>query len=207
LIVAKGRPRSFDRDEALSQATMVFWKHGYDATSVAQLTEAMGIGAPSMCAAFGDKRALFEAALVHYMKTYGTFMARLFEESFGDTSLRLAIRQVLRDAAAMFTSTEHPRGCMLITAATNCAPESATIAKRLRELRAYTVQTLEARVSTAIASGELPNDVNPRELALYVSTVLQGLSAQARDGATKAELEAIVETAMRAWPRPRRTTR
>src|SRR5262245_39775992 len=78
LTVAKGRPRSFDRDEALTAATMVFWKYGYDASSVAQLTEAMGIGVPSMYAAFGDKRALFEEALVHYMKTHGSFMARLF---------------------------------------------------------------------------------------------------------------------------------
>jgi hypothetical protein len=94
---------------------------------------------------------------------------------------------------------------MLITAATNCAPESATIAKRLRDLRARTVQALEGRITGAIASGELPADVDARALALYVSTVLQGLSAQARDGATRADLEAIMDTAMRAWPRSRRT--
>jgi AcrR family transcriptional regulator len=205
LIVAKGRPRSFDRDEALARATMVFWKHGYDATSVAQLTEAMGIGVPSMYAAFGDKRALFEEALVHYMKTYGSFMGRLFEKPF-ERSVRAGIAQLLRDAAAMFTSSEHPRGCMLITAATNCAPESATIAKRLRDLRASTVRALEARIEGAIASGELPADTDARALALYISTVLQGLSAQARDGATRAELETIVDTALRAWPRSRRTT-
>lgn len=183
---------------------MVFWKHGYDATSVAHLTEAMGIGAPSMYAAFGDKRALFEEALVYYMKTYGSFMARLFDGRFEEQSVRAAIAQLLRDAATMFTSSDHPRGCMLITAATNCAPESATVAKRLRELRASTVEALEARISGAIARGELPADVDARALALYVSTVLQGLSAQARDGATRADLEAIVETAMRAWPRPRK---
>lgn len=203
----KGRPRSFDRDEALKQATMVFWKHGYDATSVAHLTEAMGIGAPSMYAAFGDKRALFEEALVHYMKTYGAFMGRLFEERSDQHSLRAAITQLLRDAAAMFTSADHPPGCMLISAATNCAPESAVIAKRLRELRTRTVQALERRISAAIAHGELPADVNARTLALYISTVLQGLSAQARDGATRSELEGIVERAMRAWPRAPRAGR
>lgn len=186
---------------------MVFWKHGYDATSVAHLTEAMGIGAPSMYAAFGDKRALFEEALGHYMKNHGSFMARLFEERFEQPSVRAAITQLLRDAAAMFTSPDHPRGCMLITAATNCAPESATIAKRLRDLRSSTVQALEARISGAIASGELRGDVNARALALYVSTILQGLSAQARDGASRTDLEAIVATAMRAWPRSHRTAR
>ena len=187
---------------------MVFWKHGYDATSVAQLTDAMGIGVPSMYAAFGDKRALFDEALLHYMKTYGAFMARLFDEpQFEKQSVRAAITQLLREAAAMFTSSDHPRGCMLITAATNCAPESAAIAKRLRELRVSTVRALEGHIAGAIAHGELPADVDARALALYVSAVLQGLSAQARDGATRADLEAIVDTAMRAWPRPRRTTR
>jgi TetR/AcrR family transcriptional regulator, copper-responsive repressor len=205
--MAKGRPRSFDRGEALTRATMVFWKHGYDATSVAHLTEAMGIGAPSMYAAFGDKRALFEEALAYYMKTYGSFMARLFEDRFEEKSVRAAIARLLRDAAAMFTSSDHPRGCMLITAATNCTPESASIAKRLRDLRSSTVQALEARITGAIESGELPAQVDPRALALYLSAVLQGLSAQARDGASRAELEAIVDTAMRAWPRARRTTR
>lgn len=186
---------------------MVFWKHGYDATSVAQLTEAMGIGVPSMYAAFGDKRGLFEEALVYYMKTHGAFMAQLFEDRAEKLSVRAEIAQLLRDAAAMFTSSDHPRGCMLITAATNCAPESATIAKRLRALRASTVHALEGRIAGAIASGELPAGVDAHGLALYVSTVLQGLSAQARDGATRPELEAIVETAMRAWPRSRRSMR
>jgi AcrR family transcriptional regulator len=203
LIVAKGRPRSFDREAALARATLVFWKHGYDATSVAQLTDAMGIGVPSMYAAFGDKRALFEEALGHYIRTYGSFMARLFEERRDGTSVRAGIAQLLREAAVMFTSSDHPRGCMLITAATNCAPESATVAKRLRELRTHTVQALEARIRGAIATGELPDDVDARALALYVSTVLQGMSAQARDGATRAELEGIVDRAMRAWPRSR----
>ena len=203
LNVVKGRPRSFDREQALTRATMVFWKHGYDASSVAQLMQAMGIGAPSMYAAFGDKRALFEEALAHYMKTYGAFMVRAFEEP----NVRVAIERLFRDAAAMFTSSDHPRGCMLITAATNCAPESVTIAKRLRDIRARTVQVLETRIVGAIKNGELPADADARALALYVSTVLQGLSAQARDGATRADLEAIVRTAMRAWPRSRRKTR
>jgi TetR/AcrR family transcriptional regulator, copper-responsive repressor len=197
--VAKGRPRSFDRDDALAQATLVFWEHGYDATSVAQLTEAMGIGAPSMYAAFGGKQALFEEALAHYMKSYGAFMLRAFEEP----NVRVAIEQLLHDAAAMFTDSGHPRGCMLVTAATNCAPESESVAKRLRDLRAFTVRTLEARIAGAIKNAELPADVDARRLALYFSAVLQGLSAQARDGATRADLQAIVQTAMAAWPRSR----
>lgn len=195
----KGRPRSFDRDAALARATKVFWKHGYDSTSVALLTEAMGIGAPSMYAAFGDKRALFEAALGHYIETYGAFMAHAFAEP----NVRVAVEQLFRNAAEMFTSSDHPPGCMLITAATNCAPESAAVAKQLRALRARTLDALAKRFELAIEQGQLPADVDVRGLALFFSTLLQGMSAQARDGATRAELEKVVQTALRAWPRTR----
>lgn len=205
--MAKGRPRSFDRDKALTRATMAFWKHGYDATSVAHLTEAMGIGAPSMYAAFGDKRALFEEALVHYMKTYGSFMGRLFDERFEDQSMRAAIAQLLRDAAAMFTSSDHPRGCMLITAATNCAPESAPVAKRLRELRASTVQA--SRPASRVRS-HVESCLQTWMHARWRSTSrlsFRGCRHKHETGPREPKLEAIVETAMRAWPRPRRTTR
>lgn len=163
---------------------------------MAQLTAAMGIGAPSMYAAFGDKRALFEQALGHYMRAYGSFMARAFEEP----DVRAAIDGMLRDAAAMFTSSGHPPGCLLITAATNCAPESATVAKRLRAIRAGTVTALAQRIARAIEAGDLPAHTDARALALFFSTVLQGMSAQARDGASRADLEAVRHSAMRAWP-------
>jgi AcrR family transcriptional regulator len=197
--VPKGRPRSFDRDDALDRATRVFWKHGYEATSVALLTESMGIGAPSMYAAFGDKRALFEKALGHYLQTYGSFMLRVLEEP----NVRVAIERMLRDAAAMFTSSEHPRGCMLIAAATNCAPESATVAKRLRTIRVRMVELLEERIAGAIENRQVPAHADARVLALFYATVLQGMSAQARDGASRAELETILQTAMCVWPRSR----
>jgi AcrR family transcriptional regulator len=199
--VPKGRPRSFDRDQALDRATKVFWKHGYEASSVALLTAAMRIGAASMYAAFGDKRALFEEAVGHYMRAYGAFMVRAFQEP----NARTAIEGMLRDAAAMFTSSDHPPGCMLITAATNCAPESATVAKRLRAIRASTVEILAERIGGAIKQGELPADTDARALALFFSTVLQGMSAQARDGASRADLEAVLQSAMRAWPGSRAT--
>jgi AcrR family transcriptional regulator len=178
---------------------MVFWKHGYDATSVALLTEAMGIGAPSMYAAFGDKRSLFEEAIEHYMKTYGAFMARAFQVQ--EPNVRAAIEQLLRDAAAMFTSSDHPRGCMLITAATNCAPESATVATRLRAIRTSAADALELRFNRAIETGELPESADARALAMFFTATLQGMSSLARDGASRADLERVLQSAMRAWPR------
>jgi AcrR family transcriptional regulator len=193
-----GRPRSFDRDDALKRALMVFWKHGYDATSIAQLTESMGIGAPSLYAAFGDKRALFDEALEYYAQTYGAFIM----QALGDTAdARTAVEALLHEAAEMFTSKEHPPGCLVISAATNCTPQSASVQKRLRSFRSLTVRTLEEKMERDQSAGRLPPDVDVRALALFYASMLQGMSAQARDGATRAELEAVADTALRAWPR------
>lgn len=189
--MTKGRPRSFDRNDALERAMLLFWKHGYDATSLALLTEAMGIGAPSLYAAFGDKRGLFKEALDHYMTSYGSFMRAVFDEP----EPRAAIERMLLEAAAMFTNSEHPPGCMVITAATNCAPGSAAVEKRLRSIRIGTVSALEEKIASVVAP-----QASARALALFFSATLQGMSAQARDGASRAELEAIARAALRAWP-------
>jgi AcrR family transcriptional regulator len=193
-----GRPRSFDRDDALKHAMMVFWKHGYEATSIALLTEAMGIGAPSLYAAFGDKRALFEEALDCYAKTYGAFTVQALRE---ETDARAAVERLLREAAVAFTSKDHPPGCLVVSAATNCSPQSASVQKRLKSLRSLTVRALEEKIASAKSGGRLPPGVDVRSLALFYSSMLQGMSAQARDGATREELEAIAATALRAWPR------
>jgi AcrR family transcriptional regulator len=192
--MTKGRPRSFDRDDVLNRAMLLFWKHGYDATSVSLLTEAMGIGAPSLYAAFGDKRALFKEALDHYMTTCGSFTVRAFQEA----DPRAAIEHLLLGAAAAFTSAGHPPGCMVITAATNCAPESAAVEKRLRLIRAGTVLAIEEKIANG--SRGTNSRAGAHALALFFSATLQGMSAQARDGASREDLEGIARAALRAWP-------
>jgi AcrR family transcriptional regulator len=193
-----GRPRAFDRDDALKRALMVFWKHGYDATSIALLTESLGIGAPSLYAAFGDKRALFDEALDYYAKTYGAFIVQTLRE---ETGARPAVERLLRQAAVMFAEKDHPPGCLVISAATNCSPRSASVQRRLRSFRAQTVRALEEKIESAKSGGDLPAHVDAHALALFYSSMLQGMSAQARDGASREELEAIAGTALRAWPR------
>ena len=162
---------------------MVFWKHGYDATSIAMLTKSMGVGAPSLYAAFGDKRALFDEALGYYAKTYGAFMVSVLPE---EPDARTAVERLLREAAAMF-----------------CAPQSASVQQSLRSFRASTVRALEDKIGAAKKTRRLPARVDARALALFYSAVLQGMSAQARDGATRTELDAIVDTALLAWPSSR----
>jgi AcrR family transcriptional regulator len=191
----RGRPRSFDRLTALEQATMAFWEHGYETTSVSDLTRVMGISAPSLYAAFGDKKTLFEEVVEAYATSYGAYGGRAFAE---ESTARAAIGRLLAEAAELFTESGHPRGCLMISAATNCStPE---VEESLRTRRNANLASFEARIRRDVESGELPADTDARALARFSGAVLQGMSQQARDGATVEELAAVAETAMRAWP-------
>jgi AcrR family transcriptional regulator len=191
----RGRPRSFDRETALEQAIKAFWEHGYEGTSVSDLTRVMGIGAPSLYAAFGDKRTLFDEVVVRYGATYGVFGGPAFDE---EPTVRGGVERMLREAAVAFTDPAHPRGCLVITAATNCTtPE---VEEALRERRNANIADIEARVAAAVAAGELPESADPAALARYTGAVFQGMSQQARDGATREDLEAVAKLAMSAWP-------
>lgn len=192
-----GRPRSFDRDAALESAISVFWEHGYEATSISMLSAALGLGAPSIYAAFGDKRALFTEALDRYLRTYGAFTR---EALAGEPHARDAVARLLHQAAAAYTRPDRPRGCLLISATTNCSPRSAGIAARLRDLRAAGLRALEDKIAGAVRSGDLPAGTDPHALAVFYAATLQGMSAQARDGATQSDLEQIADAALRAWP-------
>lgn len=158
------RRRSFDRDTALESALLEFWRYGYEATSIASLTAAMGIRPPSLYAAFGDKRRLFDAVIQRYQKTYGTFLARaLTEEPTG----RKAIGRLLRDAAAEYTNPAHPPGCLIISSAVNCGPESAQVEEAMRELREAAKAGIGARIARDVTAGLLPEDTDIDALAAF----------------------------------------
>ncbi|MEU9961939.1 TetR/AcrR family transcriptional regulator [Streptomyces sp. NPDC050982] len=192
----RGRPRSFDRETALEKAILAFWEHGYEATSVSDLTQVMGIGAPSLYAAFGDKRSLFDEAVREYGERYGSFGDRAFAE---EPTARAAVERMLREAAAEYTEPGRPHGCLIVHAATNCTtPE---VEESLRDRRNANIATIESRIRSGVAAGELPADIDAAALARHTGAMIQGMSQQARDGATKEELEALAELAMRIWPR------
>ncbi|NBE51097.1 TetR/AcrR family transcriptional regulator [Streptomyces boluensis] len=191
----RGRPRSFDREKALRQAIWTFWERGYEATSVSDLTRAMGIGPPSLYAAFGDKRTLFEEVLETYVDSYGSFGTRALDE---EPTARAALGRMLHEAAAEFAAPGRPHGCLVIHAATNCTtPE---VEQTLRERREANISTFESRIRAGVAARELPADCDPGALARYTAAVFQGMSQQARDGATQEELERVADLAMAAWP-------
>ncbi|WP_210572379.1 TetR/AcrR family transcriptional regulator [Streptomyces sp. GESEQ-4] len=192
----RGRPRSFDRETALEKAIMAFWEHGYEATSVSDLTRVMGIGAPSLYAAFGDKQALFAEVVSEYGTRYGSFGDRALAE---EPTARAAVARMLREAAAKYTEPGLPHGCLVVHAATNCSnPE---VEASLRDRRNANIAAFEGRIRADIAAGELPADTDAAALARHTGAVIQGMSQQARDGARREELEALAEIAMAIWPR------
>jgi AcrR family transcriptional regulator len=193
---SRGRPRSFDRATALEKALLAFWRHGYEATSVADLTRVMGIGAPSLYAAFGDKRTLFEEVVRVYADTHGAFGDRALAE---EPTARAAVERTLREAAAAYTDPAHPYGCLVAHAATNCT--SPEVERLLRERRTAGVAALEARIRADATAGLLPAGTDSAALARHTAAMIQGMSQQARDGASREELEALAEIAMAIWPR------
>ncbi|WP_371617853.1 TetR/AcrR family transcriptional regulator [Streptomyces sp. NBC_00454] len=192
----RGRPRSFDRDAALDKAMFAFWENGYEATSISDLTAALGIGAPSLYAAFGDKRKLFDEVVVVYGGRYGDFAAVALAE---EPTARAALGRILHEAAEVYTDPAHPPGCMVISAAVNTT--SKEVAQALRERREANLVMFETRIRADMATGALPEATDARALARYAGAVLQGMSQQSRDGAGRRELEAVAELAMLAWPR------
>ncbi|QRN98009.1 TetR/AcrR family transcriptional regulator [Archangium violaceum] len=193
---ARGRPRGFDSTKALDQALEVFWRLGYEGASIADLTEAMGIAAPSLYAAFGSKAELYRQVLERYRASQGASTPRALTE---EPTARAAMERILREAARGFSNREHPRGCMISTAVLTCAEENQPVAEHVATLRAGALAALRTRLEQGIAEGELPAGTDPAALARYFGAIIQGMSVQAQDGASEAELLAIVEIAMRAW--------
>ncbi|WP_434657939.1 TetR/AcrR family transcriptional regulator [Pseudomonas sp. R3-56] len=194
-----GRPRTFDRDVAITQALHLFWEHGYDATSLSQLKANIGGGitAPSFYAAFGSKQALFNEVMERYLTTHGRVMESLF-----DTTLppREAIECTLRRSAKMQCETDHPKGCLVsLGYLSACSEESKAISRPLAETRTANRAGIKACVERAIAAGELPATVASEALAAVFDSFLLGLSVLARDGASLETLDAAVTQVMTVW--------
>ena len=190
-----GRPRSFDRNQALARAMEVFWARGYEGTSLADLTAAMAINRPSLYAAFGNKEELFGEALALYEAVEGAPISRLLAEA---PTARAGIEATLRHNARVYVETGRPRGCMIVLSSLVGATECEPVRKLLAARRAAGEAELRLRIERGQAEGDVPADVDAGQIASFVTAVLQGMSVKARDGASRAELDAIVDAALRA---------
>jgi AcrR family transcriptional regulator len=188
----RGRPRGFDRDAALRQAMGVFWEKGYEGASMAELTGAMGINSPSLYAAFGSKEALFREAADLY-----TDCGNVWREIEHAPTAREGVAALLRGSARGLSDPDKPRGCMVVLAGIGSA--SPAICDDLRARREASVDLLRARLARAKRDGEIGADADVRAIALFYTTVQQGMSLQARDGASRRTLQQIADCAMAAW--------
>lgn len=189
-----GRPREFDTEKALDKALDVFWRNGYEGTSISELTQAMGISPPSLYAAFGNKEKLFHTALDRYAEVRKQLWADLKKEPTAR-----AMMERLFDLVIDFYATEgNPNCCMLVKLQT--AECDKVLAEHLNAKRAESEAVLLERFAKAKADGELPDDVEVSDLAGYFMTVLDGLSVRAAAGAGREELQKVAKLAMRGWP-------
>lgn len=192
----RGRPRSFDRDAALQAAIRVFWELGFEGASMAALTGAMGINAPSLYACFGSKEDLFAEAIARYQEEEGIRTHAALEDA---PSARAGVEALLRRQATAFVQPKMPRGCMVVLSDTNAGPEHANVRALLQKRRTESRDKIEARIKRGIAEGDVPPGADTRAAANFYMAILQGLSLQARDGADRAAMHRIVDGAMGAW--------
>ena len=193
----RGRPRGFDRRAALEAATQLFWRKGHAATSISDLTRELGIGAPSLYAAFTSKEALYEEALTFYAAHYGRTVWGGFDAAL---TAREAARAYLFDSATGLTgyAADNPRGCMVtLAAAVSEVPQS--LAHDLQAARGANYARLLARIERAMREGELPGKLDSAALARFLQSVQAGMSIMARDGASAQDLESVAAIAMAGW--------
>lgn len=194
----KGRPRSFDKDTALLKALDIFWRRGYEPASISELCSAMGINAPSLYAAFGNKAGLFLEAVAFYEEKYWQEPSRRFLE---EKNFYLAVHDFFAEAARILLSPDTPCGCMVVLAAVNISEEETDIIQDLRKRRLETRDMFARKIRQAVDEGQLPADTSPESLACAFNTFLEGMSLQAQSGMSVKEMEAMASYAVRMLPK------
>ena len=192
-----GRPRGFAEDTALEAAMRVFWEKGYEGATLGDLTDAMGINRSSLYASFGDKEALFRMAIARYAEGPAAYLKKALQQP----TVRAVVEALLRGALELLTDPSHPRGCLsTCQGALACGSDAEPMRQAMIEWRKQGEFDLQKRLQRGRAEGELTKDLNPGDLARYISTVLTGLGVQAANGSTRAEMTRVVDLALRSMP-------
>ena len=192
-----GRPREFDRDVALDAAMQLFWRQGYESTSLDQLKQVMGgLSAASFYGAFGSKESLYRETLARYLDTHGQVVAPLHDETLRP---RDALEQALRRSARMQTDAQLPGGCMLVLSTANASPENQHLQALVAAERRRTRDAIRHCVERAVTSGELRQEADVIGLAALAEALLVGMSVQVRDGVPQTAIEAAVSNLLTLW--------
>jgi AcrR family transcriptional regulator len=192
-----GRPREFDRQEALQRAMELFWAQGYEGTTLANLQKAMGdITAPSFYAAFGSKEAIFREAVELYKQTQGAPVGKALAD--GPTA-RDSIEGMLWAAVESVCGQGKPHGCLMVLSAINCMPANKGIEDFMREQRSLREKFIRQRLRRGISEGDVPAATDINALVSFYTSIVDGMAVRARDGASRKSLGAIVYCAMAAW--------
>ena len=191
-----GRPRSFDRGQALRAVLLLFWKHGFDGTSYTELTAATGMSKPTIYANFGDKIELFRKAVVLYAEQ----SVEAYQRALAQPTAREAVEACLRLARGLNPQTDEPQVCFLVQGALTGSADTQELRDELGSLQRQATLLLQKRLEQGKRKGELPSTANTRVMAEYFTSVVTGLSVQAATGASRRDLSQVVEMAMASWP-------
>jgi AcrR family transcriptional regulator len=194
--MAAGRPRSFDTDKALDRAMHVFWRKGYEGTSLSDLTQAMRINAPSLYAAFGNKATLFGKVIDRYVAGPGGYIPKALQAP----TARTVVERLFKGVVGLQVAKDHPGGCLLVQGAVSAGEKKSQVRKDVTTRLVATEGAIRKRLERAKSEGDLPKQTNPAALARYVMTILEGIAIAGATGASRKKLQTIAEVALRAWP-------
>lgn len=193
----RGRPREFDKEQALDTALRMFWRYGYEGTSISALAEAIGVTVPSLYLAFGNKNNLFMQAVEHYSH----YSAKLYDDAFRQKSAREVALGILLGEVELVAGGDTPVGCLLVQSALATSPGSEAVQQAMAGLRRQAEAEVADRFERAGREGDLPSGWDPRALASYIMTVASGMAVQAKGGVSREDLLRVADMAMLIWPK------
>lgn len=188
-----GRPRTFDRDAALTRAMHVFWEKGYEGTTMSDLIDTIGVKGPSVYAAFGNKDQLFKEVVEAYTKVVENGPLKILSET---DQILDAVVNSLKAHVRIYSGVENPKSCLIMSAAINTSPEHVEHHYGLKTLRNAYKGIYKKRFERAIQDGQMKEGINVESLAEFYMTFVHGMAMRARDGATEAELTESCEYAL-----------
>lgn len=193
----RGRPKGFDQQDALEKAMLLFWQNGYVATSISDLTQALGITAPSLYCAFGDKASLFNQCIDYYLTNEACPILSIVKQA---KTAKVAIELLMYESAKKLIQPGKPAGCMLITATMNGSKQIEDVQLSVQEKRKSYQEILLQRMQKGIEDGDVAPDAPIHAIVDFYITVIDGFTIQACDGIELERLNQVIFNAMQAWP-------